>query len=313
MPELPEVEVVRAGLAPIITGRTLSRVRVLHDRPVRTHPTGREGFASDLVGRTMAEPRRRGKFLWIPFTDGDALVVHLGMSGQFRVDAPDAPLLPHTRVVFDFADGGDQLRFVDQRMFGGLQLAPGGAELPGQVAHIARDPFDPEFDASDVARRMVARRTTIKRALLDQRLVSGIGNIYADETLWRGRVHFEQPVSSMTRTRATRLLHTARDVMAEALAQGGTSFDSLYVNVNGASGYFGRALSVYGRQGAPCPRCGTAIVRAAFMNRSSFFCPRCQRLLGAPGGIHAPGTGRDARLEGRGRTRSPGIEHGSTP
>lgn len=276
MPELPEVEVVRSGLAPIVSGRTVTDVTLLHPRPVRYHPAGAEGFAAELTGRTLAEPRRRGKYLWLPFTDGDALLVHLGMSGQFRVDAPDAPLLPNTRVLFDFADDRGQLRFVDQRMFGGLQLAEGGAELPGQITHIARDPFDPEFDVTATARRMRGKRTTVKRALLDQQLVSGIGNIYADEALWRCRVHYDQPTQTITQRRAEELLQTAGEVMREALAEGGTSFDALYVNVNGSSGYFGRSLAVYGRADQPCDRCGTPIVREPFMNRSSFRCPRCQ-------------------------------------
>ena len=277
MPELPEVEVVRAGLAPIVADRTLRRPQVLHPRPVRYHPLGAEGFAAELAGRTLSTPRRRGKYLWLPFTDGDALLVHLGMSGQFRVDDASAPLLPNTRVLFDFEDDGPQLRFVDQRMFGGLQLALEGAELPQQIAHIGLDPFDPEFDAAQAARRLRAKRSTVKRALLDQRLVSGIGNIYADETLWRCRMHYNQPTNTLSQARAVKLFETAREVMGEALAAGGTSFDALYVNVNGASGYFSRSLAAYGREDQPCDRCGTPIVREQFMNRSSFFCPRCQR------------------------------------
>lgn len=276
MPELPEVEVVRAGLAPIVTGRTLAGVQVLHPRPVRYHPAGAEGFVAELVGRTLDVPRRRGKYLWLPLDGQDALLVHLGMSGQFRIDAPDAPLLPNTRVLFDFTDGGEQLRFVDQRMFGGLQLSEGGAELPAQIAHIARDPFDPEFDAKAVAQRLRRKRSTVKRALLDQTLVSGIGNIYADETLWRARVHYDQPTETLGPRKAVQLLVTAAEVMRAALAQGGTSFDALYVNVNGSSGYFSRELSAYGQADRPCRRCGTPIVREHFMNRSSFFCPKCQ-------------------------------------
>lgn len=277
MPELPEVEVIRAGLTPVVTGRTLAQVRVLHPRPVRYHPAGAQGFAAELAGRTMVEPRRRGKYLWIPFDDGDALLVHLGMSGQFRVDLPDAPLLPNTRVQFDFDDDGRQLRFVDQRMFGGLQLSADGAELPPQIGHIALDPFDPDFDPEAVARRLRAKRSTVKRSLLDQTLVSGIGNIYADETLWRCRLHYEQPNASLSQRRAVELLSTARVVMTESLAQGGTSFDALYVDINGSSGYFSRNLAAYGRQDQPCDRCGTPIVREPFMNRSSYRCPGCQR------------------------------------
>ena len=183
MPELPEVEVVRRGLAAGITGRQITAVEVLHPRPVRRHLLGADDFAAQLAGRTFAEPRRRGKYLWLPLTDGNAVLAHLGMSGQFRLDDADAPLAPNTRVLFRFADGDPGLRFVDQRMFGGLSLSPGGAELPDEVAHIGRDPFDPDFDLAAAVARLRAKRTGIKRALLDQQLVSGIGNIYADEAL----------------------------------------------------------------------------------------------------------------------------------
>ena len=276
VPELPEVETVRAGLAGIVTGRRIERVMVLHPRPVRRHPGGPDDFAATLAGRTFAEPRRRGKYLWLPFADGDALLAHLGMSGQFRLDAPAASLLPNTRVLFDLADAG-QLRFIDQRMFGGLSLSPGGAELPAELAHIGRDPFDPEFDLAGVVRRIRAKRSAVKRVLLDQTVVSGIGNIYADEALWRAKLHYDRPADTLTAAKVRELLGHARDVMAEALAQGGTSFDTLYVNVNGSSGYFERSLAAYGREGLPCLRCGRPMVREPFMNRSSFRCPWCQR------------------------------------
>jgi formamidopyrimidine-DNA glycosylase len=277
MPELPEVEVVRRGLAAAVTGRTVARVRVLHPRPVRRHVGGADDFASTLVGRTFAEPRRRGKFLWLPFTDTDALMAHLGMSGQFRLDDPGSPLPPQCRVEFAFADGGSELRFADQRMFGGLWLSPGGAELPDEVRHIARDLFDPLLDLPRVVDDIRRRRSGVKRVLLNQKVVSGIGNIYADESLWRARLHFDTPAERLSRPRVRALLGAAQEVMAEALAEGGTSFDALYVNVNGSSGYFGRSLAVYGREQLPCPRCGAAIVREPFMNRSSYRCPACQR------------------------------------
>jgi formamidopyrimidine-DNA glycosylase len=184
----------------------------------------------------------------------------------------------HLRVRLSFTDGGPELRFVDQRTFGGLSLVdtdPAGLPLP--VAHIARDPLDPEFDDALFAAALRRRRTGLKRALLDQTLVSGIGNIYADEALWRARLHWARPTSTMTRARSAEVLAAARAVMVEALDQGGTSFDSLYVNVNGESGYFDRELAVYGRTGLPCRRCGALVVREHFMNRSSFRCPRCQR------------------------------------
>jgi formamidopyrimidine-DNA glycosylase len=278
VPELPEVEVVRRGLSTSIAGRKLARVEVLHPRPVRRHLLGAEDFAAQLVGRRFLEPRRRGKFLWLPFDDGDALLAHLGMSGQFRLEQRGAPDAPNTRVRFRFADGEPELRFVDQRMFGGLSLAPGGAELPAEVAHIGRDPFDPLFDLDDAVSRMRRKRTGVKRALLDQRLVSGIGNIYADEALWRARLHYARPTDTLPRRSAVELFTAALQVMQSALHEGGTSFDSLYVNVNGSSGYFDRALAVYGREDQPCPRCGSPIRREPFMNRSSYRCPRCQRV-----------------------------------
>jgi formamidopyrimidine-DNA glycosylase len=293
VPELPEVEVVRRGLANSITGRQIVQVRVYHARPVRRHLTGPEDFERQATGRTFAEPRRRGKYLWLPFTDGDAILAHLGMSGQFRVVDTDAPLVPNTRITFSFADGEPGLRFVDQRMFGGLSLSPGGAELPPEIAHIGRDPFDPEFDLADAVSRLRRRNTVVKRALLDQQLVSGIGNIYADEALWAARMHYARPTRTMSRTQAVGVITAAADVMRSALEYGGTSFDALYVNINGSSGYFDRSLAVYGREGEPCPRCGTPIRREPFMNRSSYRCPRCQR---APRGF----VKRDARAFGMG-------------
>ncbi|MCW2805823.1 MAG: formamidopyrimidine-DNA glycosylase [Propionibacteriaceae bacterium] len=278
MPELPEVEVVRRGLAGGITGRRIASVDVLHPRPVRRHLPGPDDFALQLVGRRFAEPRRRGKYLWLPFADGDALLAHLGMSGQFRFDPAGAADAANTRVRISFDDGDPQLRFVDQRMFGGLSMSPDGAALPAEIAHIARDPFDPEFDLAAAVARLRAKKTGLKRALLDQQLVSGIGNIYADEALWRARLHYARATDTLPRAAAVEIITQAAAVMREALGEGGTSFDSLYVNVNGSSGYFDRSLAVYGRQDEPCRRCGTPIRREPFMNRSSYRCPRCQRV-----------------------------------
>ncbi len=276
MPELPEVESVRTGLVRHLTGRIIAGVEVLHPRPVRRHLAGPADFAATLVGREFAEPRRRGKYLWLPMVDGDAILVHLGMSGQFRTAEPGVPDARNTRVRFTFADGGHEVRFVDQRMFGGLSVSIGGAELPSEIAHIARDPFDPDYDVDAVVRKIRSKQSAIKRLLLDQTVVSGIGNIYADEALWRARLHYDKPGRTLSRPAAFGLLAAARDVMADALEVGGTSFDALYVNVNGEAGYFSRELSAYGQADRPCHRCGTPIVREQFMNRSSFFCPRCQ-------------------------------------
>jgi formamidopyrimidine-DNA glycosylase len=247
---------------------------------------------------------RRGKYLWLvldpPADDRHALVVHLGMSGQLLVEDPYAPREKHLHALFDFADDGPQLRFVDQRTFGGLALttlhpdryavparagvplAPGSPTgehahgIPEPVLHIAPDPLEGAFDRTAVVRRMKGRDSELKRVLLDQTVVSGIGNIYADEALWRAGVHGRRPASALTRPALGRVLDHATEVMTEALAQGGTSFDALYVNVNGASGWFDRSLDAYGQTGRPCARCGSAIVREEFMNRSSHFCPRCQ-------------------------------------
>ncbi len=318
MPELPEVEVVRRGLARWTTGARVEAVEVLHPRPVRRHLQGPADLVARLVGVRVDDVVRRGKFLWFELDSGEALLAHLGMSGQLLLEPPDAPDERHLRVRLRLSGDaleGRELRFVDQRMFGGLSVvdlvpapdgrpggtgglapdAPAGVEggdgaaaargpvgvpsslrLPEGVAHIARDPFDPHLDEAALVDRLRTRRSGVKRSLLDQGLLSGVGNIYADEALWRARLHGERPASGLTRPAARALLGHVRDVMAEALAVGGTSFDSLYVDVNGASGYFERGLAVYGREGRPCPRCGAPVRREAFANRSSHSCPVCQ-------------------------------------
>src|SRR5262245_15928499 len=290
MPELPEVEVVRRGLARFVTGRIVASVEVFHPRAVRRHVLGAPDFAARLTGRRLLEPTRRGKYLWIPLaanggsslpeeTVDEALVVHLGMSGQLLVQPADTPIEDHLRILIDFVDDGPQLRFVDQRTFGGFAVEPIDATtgLPRSISHIAPDPFDPGFDEAAFYRALRHRRTGIKRALLDQSLISGIGNIYADEALWRAKLHFARPTETLTRAEVARLLTGVREVMGAALDDGGTSFDRLYVNINGESGYFGRSLAVYGRRDEPCLRCGTPIRRDSFMNRSSYTCPHCQR------------------------------------
>ncbi|WP_433688482.1 bifunctional DNA-formamidopyrimidine glycosylase/DNA-(apurinic or apyrimidinic site) lyase [Micromonospora carbonacea] len=276
MPELPEVETVRQGLAQWVTGRRIVGVEVRHPRAVRRHLAGPAHFADVLSGRTVLDVRRRGKYLWLPLDSGDAIVGHLGMSGQLLLQPATAADELHLRVRFRFADDGPELRFVDQRTFGGLAVSAGGAELPPEIAHIARDPMDPEFSDSAFVAALRRRRTEVKRALLDQTLVSGVGNIYADEALWRAKLHGARPTDQLTAPVAQRLLGHVRDVLGEAIKEGGTSFDALYVNVNGESGYFDRALNAYGREGEPCPRCGAPLRREAFMNRSSYSCPRCQ-------------------------------------
>ncbi len=281
MPELPEVEVVRRGLERFVVGRRIDAVEVLQPRSVRRHVGGPLDFAARLVGARVEAARRRGKYLWLALADGSALLGHLGMSGQLLVRPHGEPAERHLRVQMDLDDGFD-LRFVDQRMFGGLLVAEQGAELPAQISHIARDPLDPCFDLDEFARRLRRRRTGIKRALLDQALISGVGNIYADEALWQSRLHFARATDGLRPADVTGVVTATRSVLTAALAEGGTSFDALYVNVNGESGYFGRSLAVYGREGEPCSRCGTLIRRYRFMNRSSYSCPTCQRLPRRP-------------------------------
>ncbi|MFE7329435.1 bifunctional DNA-formamidopyrimidine glycosylase/DNA-(apurinic or apyrimidinic site) lyase [Streptomyces sp. NPDC057565] len=280
MPELPEVEVVRRGLDRWVTGRTVGEVEVLHPRAVRRHLAGSTDFVARLSGSRFGTAMRRGKYLWIPLDDdASSLLGHLGMSGQLLVQPQDTPDEKHLRIRIRFDDAlGTELRFVDQRTFGGLSVhenTPDG--LPDTIAHIARDPLDPAFDDAAFHSALRLRRTTVKRALLDQSLISGVGNIYADEALWRTRLHYDRPTATLTRPKSAELLGHVRDVMNAALAQGGTSFDSLYVNVNGESGYFDRSLDAYGREDEPCHRCGTAMRRRPWMNRSSYYCPSCQR------------------------------------
>jgi formamidopyrimidine-DNA glycosylase len=276
VPELPEVETIRRGLEKHVVGRRIDSVEVLRDRAVRRHPAGAADFAAQLRGRTIDGARRRGKYLWLPLGD-DALLAHLGMSGQLLLGPADAPISPHVRVRFTFRDGGPDLRFTDQRTFGHLLISPEGAQLPSVIAHIAPDPLEAAFDSLAVSARLRARRTGVKRALLDQSLISGIGNIYADEALWRTKLHWARATDRLRSGEVSALLASVTEVLTESLDAGGTTFDSLYVNVNGESGYFSRSLAVYGQAGEPCPRCGTPVRRDPFMNRSAYSCPVCQR------------------------------------
>ena len=299
MPELPEVEVVRAGLAPAVVGARIESVTVSDDRALTRHAGDGAAFERALMGRTISAAARRGKFLWLPLEDrepgnSEAIVGHLGMSGQLLLRAPGAAAERHERIRLDIAHpehGEMTVVFADQRTFGSLAVdglvptadgAAGGwgtdaAVVPTQVAHIARDPLDPAFSDVRFFRTVRAKRSAIKRILLDQTVISGVGNIYADESLWAARVHPETPGENLSPRSVNLLLHEIRAVLEKALGEGGTSFDAQYVNVNGQAGYFAHSLNAYGREGMPCPRCGRPIVRASFMNRSSHFCARCQR------------------------------------
>lgn len=295
MPELPEVEVVRAGLFPAVTDATVLGVSVHDERALTRHAGSAATFEAALTGRRIAGAARRGKFLWLPLDGGtEAVVGHLGMSGQLLLRVPDAPAERHERLRIGIqhpSHGELAVVFADQRTFGSLALdvlvptpdgAAGGwgwdaATTPSQVAHIARDPLDPAFSEAIFRARLARTRSGIKRVLLDQTVASGIGNIYADEALWAARVHPETPAGALPTRTVNRLLAEVRAVLHKALAEGGTSFDAQYVNVNGQAGYFAHSLNAYGRTGQPCPRCATPILRERFMNRSSHLCPRCQR------------------------------------
>ncbi|TFD73575.1 bifunctional DNA-formamidopyrimidine glycosylase/DNA-(apurinic or apyrimidinic site) lyase [Cryobacterium gelidum] len=302
MPELPEVEVVRAGLQPAVTDARVTGVEIFDERSLRRHVPASGLFADQLRGRRILAAVRRGKFLWLPLDSGRALVIHLGMSGQVLLRTPGAALdrLLRIRLTLEHPSHGELwVNFVDQRIFGSMAVdamsptsdgLPAGYSgtveadaawqhrIPSQVAHIARDPIDPSFSSNLFFAALARKNTGIKRALLDQNLISGIGNIYADEALFAARIHYEQPAASLSPVKAVALLAAVRTILHRALAEGGTSFDAQYVNVNGQSGYFAHSLEAYGRQGTPCSRCGTLIVREQFMNRGSHFCPRCQRL-----------------------------------
>ena len=277
MPELPEVEVVRRGLDRHVVGRTITAVRVHHPRAVRRHEAGAADLTARLLDTAITGTGRRGKYLWLTLDNAEALVVHLGMSGQMLL-GPVARN-EHLRIA-TLLDDGTAMSFVDQRTFGGWMLADlvtvDGTEVPEPVAHIARDPLDARFDRATVVKVLRGKHSEIKRQLLDQTVVSGIGNIYADESLWRAKVNGARLAETLTKPKLAAILDHATDVMTDALGQGGTSFDSLYVNVNGESGYFDRSLDAYGREGEPCRRCGAIMRRDRFMNRSSFYCPRCQ-------------------------------------
>lgn len=281
MPELPEVEVVRRGLARYVNGALISGLQVLNARAVRQNAGD---LPQQITGAKIHHVSRRGKYLWFVLDRPEVLVAHLGMSGQFRVHHAGETPPKHLRVNFQLrtaAADSVELQFVDQRTFGGMyvsdtQVIDDGELLPRSIAHIARDPLDPRFDTERFIEVLGHKRVAVKRVLLDQTVISGVGNIYADESLFRAGIHGSSPTGDLETQAVRTLLGHVTDVMNEALEQGGTSFDSLYVNVNGESGYFSRSLDVYGREGEPCSRCGESIVRVKFMNRSSYFCPKCQ-------------------------------------
>lgn len=297
MPELPEVETVRAGLANSILGYTVQAVEILDARSLKKNAGGPKGFKKEILGAKFQQVIRRGKFFWFPVSNERALVGHLGMSGQILVRKPVDSEDKCTRVILEVSRGrsSKEIRFIDQRLFGGLYFddliltsdgKPAGhgpegqvePRIPSSASHIARDLLDPYFDSAAVVEKLLTRKTGIKNVLLDQNLMSGIGNIYADESLWLAKLHYNTPAELLSKKKAHELLEIAADVLRKAVAQGGTSFDEQYKNVNGESGYFAVSLNAYGQTDEPCPRCGTPIRREAWSNRGSHFCPRCQKL-----------------------------------
>ena len=270
MPELPEVETVRAGLAKWTIGEKIKRSEQLHPRAVKG-----EIPLSIFDGAKIEQVNRRGKFLWFEFNRPEVLVAHLGMSGQFLIQERTKPREKHARAVFELKSGRE-IRFIDQRTFGWLAVSKLINNVPELAAHIGLDLFDPQFSFKTAAASIGKRNTQIKKALLDQSYVSGIGNIYADEALWSAKIHPETSTTNLSEKDIVNILKKSHQIMASALSMGGTSFDDLYINVNGESGYFEQRLKVYGREGEPCRRCGGEIQRIAFANRSSHLCPRCQ-------------------------------------
>ena len=276
MPELPEVETVRRGLTALVSGYRIIEAVDLHPRALKA-----ESIAplSILAGAKITGLNRRGKFLWFELNRPYNVVAHLGMSGQFLINRDDRPQAKHVRAHFQLKRGlrNREMIFNDQRTFGWLSIEESIEGIPTSALHIAPDPFDELFDKSAAVKNFAKRNIKIKTALLNQEIMSGVGNIYADETLWRAKVHPETSTSELTSKKISRIIDCATEVMREAIAQGGTSFDDLYINVNGESGFFEQSLAAYGQTNQPCPRCGTPIKRITFGARSSHFCPRCQR------------------------------------
>lgn len=276
MPELPEVETVRRGLQHLIIGYTISSAQQLHPRALKS-----ESIAplESLQGAKITGTNRRGKFMWLTLNRPYVLVAHLGMSGQFLIHQKDRPKATHVRAQFTLSKPlrTQELVFNDQRTFGWLSVEETTNNVPASAQHIAPDPFDPLFDKEKTINNYRKRNIKIKTALLNQEIMSGVGNIYADESLWRAKIHPETSTADLSAKKISTIIDCATEVMQEAINQGGTSFDDLYINVNGESGFFEQSLAAYGQEDQPCPRCGTPIKRITFGQRSSHFCPRCQR------------------------------------
>jgi formamidopyrimidine-DNA glycosylase len=276
VPELPEVETVRRGLQHLVTGYKITQAQQLHPRALKS-----ESIAplESLQGAKITGTNRRGKFMWLTLNRPYVLVAHLGMSGQFLIHQKDRPKATHVRAQFTLSKPlrTQELVFNDQRTFGWLSVEETTNNIPASAQHIAPDPFDPLFDKDLTINNYRKRNIKIKTALLNQEIMSGVGNIYADETLWRAKIHPEISTADLSSKKISTIIDYATEVMQEAINQGGTSFDDLYINVNGESGFFEQSLAAYGQEDEPCPRCGTPIRRITFGQRSSHYCPRCQR------------------------------------
>lgn len=293
MPELPEVETISRGLARYVQGQTVTLVQVWHPRAVRRQPGGESAFIQALTGGELTQLRRRGKFMWFEMPGDQALVIHLGMSGQLHVFASgeDVPRRGHEHARLVMGDVA-VVSFVDQRTFGHLQVVPlvadpwGGAyRVPESLVHIAPDPLEEAFDANRVVATWRRSGAPIKAGLLNQSVVSGIGNIYADEALHRSGVHGARRGRNLRVWEAHLLLDSAAEVMRRAITQGGTSFDALYVDVEGQPGYFRHSLNAYGRAGQPCVDCGQLLQTVVVAGRSHVYCSLCQP-RSRPGGTN---------------------------
>lgn len=273
MPELPEVETVRRHLAPVLTGRRFERVQIDDARLVR--PFEPAEVAAELEGERVAEVGRRGKYLVVRFETGRVLLIHLRMTGSLlHAPAGSLPDDPHRRAVVKLDDGSD-VAYRDVRRFGTwLLLEPGEAE-PYLDARVGDEPLDALFTAARLGERLGERRTSLKAALLDQRTLAGLGNIYVDEALWRARLNPLRPAGSLDGGELRRLQRGIRAALEHGLARQGSTLRD-YRLPDGSGGSMQDEFRVYGRGGEPCERCGTPIARTRIVGRSSWFCPTCQ-------------------------------------
>ncbi len=271
MPELPEVETVARGLRAALVGRTITDVKVLWTRSVV--PPDPAAFARHLTGQVITDVGRRGKWLVVGLSGGDTLLIHLRMSGRLVIESEACLDDRHLRVLF-LLDDGRRLSFIDQRKFGRLHLTNEPAQVLGDLGP---EPLSDEFTSRRLEEMLKQRQGRIKPLLLDQRFLAGLGNIYADEALWRARIHPLRPANTLTPAEAQRLHKAIRVVLTSAIASGGTTLeDEVYRQADGQAGEFASELAAYGRTDQPCPRCGQPIERIKVSQRGTHFCPRCQ-------------------------------------